>query len=197
MKPTERFDQVKALIDRVCQAGGASIDAHEKPFPDPGLTLVEAAQESAQTVPPTVEPTEEELFEETCGLRHLFPDFKWGRSLAPEPISDEFEWAGSTVWESEELTEIYRGFQQAVGAGVTQPVRTETGIYRLSKPPGLNWQLLDPGKGFLYVQEKTSTHLELPEEDLFIWVLINGTDTCLGYIHEAYVFLKKKEEECE
>jgi len=197
---------------------GGSADAYEEPTgktetpqPDHGLTIEDLP--SARTIgmgddaappedpneiitnpedgPPPWEPKFEGDLDESCafGLETY--------EGAPEPISDAYECAGTTM-DSEELMAVWCSMQMASLNGLLQPVALDTGHYNLERCMGHEpgWKVVDTGKDREYISEPNRCMPELadvPEDHLFIWVLdSNDRDGDeLGYIQNGWVFLRK------
>jgi hypothetical protein len=191
---SEDYNQAAALINRLLEVHGGSINAYEEPLQEPEPDPPSPLDRIFGPLPEGALPKVADNEESDC------LDGLWDRiSNAPPPVSDEYEFWG-VDHDSPELTVIYAGFETARQTGQPQIVALETGQYILDRNPTTGgWQLEDTVKGRFYSTEVLPGARFGPkakEGDLFIWVMpTSNKDVSLGYIHQGYVFLLKEEEE--
>lgn len=121
---------------------------------------------------------------------------------APKPVEDCYELLGNAISYGE-LYEIYTSFRFAQQTGEIQTVNLDNGTFEMTPNygGGNDMTLHDTVKGRKYVQQSSHSphsgegYEDVKEDDLFIWVISDDSieDKDLGYIHNQWVFLRKKE----
>ena len=147
----ENFNQASALIKRLMEDVGGSVDAYEQPLNSTGLVLEE---EQPSSEPQAEEATldQDSCFDGILDFRRV-GDKKW---TSPVPITDEYE-CGGVVEDHEELLALYLGFEQAIRTGKPQLAVLDSGTYPIEKTSRQGgWELRETIKNRVYCQE-TST----------------------------------------
>jgi hypothetical protein len=119
---------------------------------------------------------------------------------APPSVEGCYELLGDSISYGE-LYEIYTSFKFAQKTGELQTVTLDNGLFEMTPNygGGVDMTLHDTVKGRKYVQQSSHSphdgegYENVKEGDLFIWVISDDQEEDLGYIHNQWVFLRKKE----
>lgn len=200
---SSEYERVRREIERRMQAGSnVSADAYEDdgdllpPDEYPGLEendrLLEADLPELLRGSQPVEVQPESEFIDECGT-DLFPD---ANSVAPKPIDGSYLLKGP-VQDFKELHRVwdaFRSFRYDGKEEVTVLLSKQNLVVKSRVTVPGQAEVTDPIKGLRYVSEEASVHNShvANHEDLFIWVLNTDSNEDMGYIHRAYVFMKRK-----
>lgn len=174
-------------------AGPKALPSGWQPAPDLAeLDFTEAPEEVPSEA--EVAETEDEGALDWCatGLEDL------EESLIPEPLDDEHQYH-DIVENAGSLDPFWQTIVRSHNTGKPQSVMIE-GRELTSRRVAGCWEILDKEMGLRYLQAgETDIDLKgfLEDKDLFVWVLPSSDSFAedLGYIHNGYVFLRKKDHD--